>query len=303
MLWLMRRAELEALPRTTEIFGPRRDGPPPGAPAARAVRRGFYPPLPLARESRELPEAFRTVLWGWDVLRVLSRQGVEEVATRSFEGTAVEAVELILTLEDRAGEYSLEEQSRIVSLCEAGGIEPGDSINRLVTGGRPFSEQARRFAALPVELKRPVSVGTVDLKTAERWSEFPQAARAVVDRTEGLTFSNRRRLFTMLWEIAQRDGLSDAALAARAESLLASVDPLAEVHHLRYPRLSSLQETFEEITKRSLSGSGVRLSPPPYFEGSRFTVEFSFRSGEELTRRISALSRLEDETDELFELL
>jgi hypothetical protein len=47
----------------------------------------------------------------------------------------------------------------------------------------------------------------------------------------------------------------------------------------------------------------VELSPPANFEGGRFTVSFSFATKEELEKRRRAITRLEDEIDELSQLL
>ncbi len=127
----------------------------------------------------------------------------------------------------------------------------------------------------------------------------------------------------MLWEIAQRDALGDEELAAVVSEVAGAAgsagrrpheaagaasadparDPLSALRRRRYPTLSGLEARFEAIAGRALSGSGVRLSPPPNFEGSRFTVEFTFDSRRELEKRVEALSALEDEVDELSRLL
>jgi hypothetical protein len=313
----MQRSALERLPRTTDIFDPPSAPPAAATAAIDPVPAGYYPPLPIAVDRDDLPEAFRTLLWGWGVVAGLGREATgaagareaaaaedEEVRTRAFEGDARAAVHLLLALEGRAGAYSLEEQRRLVELLDAAGLAPDERTNRLVTGGKPFAPAVRRYAALPAVLQEMVGAERLDLKTAERLREFPAAAAAAGEHTKGLSFSNRRRFFTMLWEIAQRDALGDAELAAVvAASADPARDPLAALRRRRYPTLSGLEERFEEIAGRALSGSGVRLSPPPNFEGSRFTVEFTFDSRRELEKRLEALSALEDEVDELSRLL
>src|SRR6056297_400291 len=120
----MQRSALEKLPRTTDIFDP-----PSATPSAAIdpVPAGYYPPLPIAVDRDDLPEALRTLLWGWGVVARLGRgagsdraaglAGTEvaaaEVRTRRFEGDARAAVHLLLALEGRAGAYSLEEQRRL----------------------------------------------------------------------------------------------------------------------------------------------------------------------------------------------
>jgi len=349
----MQRSALERLPRTTDIFeppaalsaAPASPATPvtPATPATGAATAaidpataGYYPPLPIAVDRDDLPEVLRTLLWGWGVVaRLGPPRGSEvaatsrthaaeaaEVRTQPFAGDAKAAVHLLLALEGRAGAYGLEEQRRLVELLDAAGVVPDEETNRLVTGGKPFAPAVRRYVGLPPVLQEMVAGERLDLKTAERLRAFPSAAVAAGERTAGLSFSNRRRFFTMLWEIAQRDALGDEELAAvvaevsgagaggafggearRATPLSPDEDPLSALRRRRYPTLSSLEVRFEEISARALAGSGVRLSPPPNFEGSRFTVEFTFDSRRELEKRVEAISALEDEVDELFSLL
>jgi hypothetical protein len=337
----MQRSALERLPRTTDIFEPPASTPSnPASPASAVtgaanavidpVAAGYYPPLPIAVNRDDLPEVLRTLLWGWAVVARLGRRGTEvaatsqmhaadraEVRTQPFAGDARAAVHLLLALEGRAGAYGLEEQRRLVELLDAAGVVPDEETNRLVTGGKPFAPAVRRYVGLPQVLQDMVAGERLDLKTAERLRAYPVTAAAAGERTAGLSFSNRRRFFTMLWEIAQRDALGDdelsvvvseaAGAGATKEGGTASAnpdrDPLPALRKRRYPTLSTLEARFEEISGRALAGSGVRLSPPPNFEGSRFTVEFTFDSRRELEKRVEAISELEDEVDELFSLL
>lgn len=300
----MQRTALESLPRTTDVFSERtaRGG---------AARFGFYPPLPLGTDRADLPHALRTLLWGWGVLERLAAAGIAEVQVREFRGSAREAVLLMLALEDRAGGYSPEEQHRLLELCDACGVEPDGAVDALVTGGPAFAPVGRRYAALPPVLREMVNAGELELKSGERLRAYPQAAAALREVTAGLSFSNRRRFATMLWEIAQRDELSDAqtaklvhdAAGAGAVGEDTPGGPVDALRRRRYPRLTSLEERFGQLRERALGGTGVELTPPANFEGGRFTVSFSFASAEELGARRCALSRLEDEVDELFQLL
>jgi hypothetical protein len=277
------------------------------------VLRGYYPPLPLATGREDLPAALRTLIWGWGILKRLSAAGVEEVRVSPFEGDARQALALMLSLEDRAGAYGLEEQRRILELCEACGVEAGGDMDTLVTGGAPFAPVVRRFAALPAVLREMVAAGELELKAAERLAAYPRSAAAIREATSGLSFSNRRRFATMLWEIAQRDRLSDEAAAALARELGASqtrdadrgrgAASLDALRRRRFPTLASLEGRFSDIAERALGGTGVELSPPANFEGGRFTVSFSFATKEELEKRRRAITRLEDEIDELSQLL
>ena len=257
----MQRSALERLPRTTDIFDPPSASPAAAPPAIDPVPAGYYPPLPIAVDRDDLPEELRTLLWGWAVVARLGRKMTgaagagaaaaaedEEVRTRAFEGDARAAVHLLLALEGRAGAYSLEEQRRLVELLDAAGVAPDEETNRLVTGGKPFVPAVRRYAGLPAVLQEMVGAERLDLKTAERLREFPSAAAAAGEHTKGLSFSNRRRFYTMLWEIAQRDALGDAKLAAVVAEVAGAAsadparDPLSALRRRRYPTLAGLEE-------------------------------------------------------------
>ncbi|MFP4705368.1 MAG: hypothetical protein ACLFMV_11230 [Spirochaetaceae bacterium] len=328
----MQRTALERLPRGTDIFD---SGIRPAQTGA--VASGYYPPLPVAADRTDLPRVLRTLLWGWPVVDHLAARGAEEVRTRPFDGDAREAVYLMLSLENRAGSYNFEERRRLLVLLDevvadaassraagtaggegqvasvsgagqaapTSGLDAEDSeLGRLVLGAEgSFTQTTRRYAQLPPLLRDMTNGGRLDLKTAERLSRYPTTASVLREVTAALSFSNRRRLTTMLWELAQRDGLDDEETAAVAREVAKQTDPVAALRLRRYPTLSSLEDRFHAVRERALGGSGVRLSPPPNFEGGGYAVEFAFTSREELRRRLRALQRLEEDADELFELL
>ena len=63
----------------------------------------------------------------------------------------------------------------------------------------------------------------------------------------------------------------------------------------RAPRLTARKERFAREAKALGLPSGVRLVPPPYFEGPKWSLEFTFEGDEELAVRLRNVARLADQ--------
>lgn len=76
------------------------------------------------------------------------------------------------------------------------------------------------------------------------------------------------------------------------------------LYRLRYPRLSEVETKYQEIIKRLKVPASVKIVPFPFFEETRFSIQFNFRNQAELQKRVKALSRMADDpaVDELTKL-
>ncbi len=63
---------------------------------------------------------------------------------------------------------------------------------------------------------------------------------------------------------------------------------------LRSPRLTARKARFAEDVRKLGLPAGVRLVPPPHFEGPRWSVECTFRRTDELAARLRQVARLAD---------
>ena len=63
------------------------------------------------------------------------------------------------------------------------------------------------------------------------------------------------------------------------------------------PRLTARRERFARETRDLGLPSGVRLVPPPYFEGPKWVLQCTFERAEELARRLRHLARLADQPE------
>ena len=254
----------------------------------------------------------RTVVWGFHYRRVWQEfpsvefpvlvRGTATGHERSM--TTVDALRWALTAEYRAGEYRLSELHRVRSLVEREG-DVSASWNNLVlllTGENDPWPVIQRFRALPAPLADAVDNGTIDLRTAEAVpGEYADEVGRFVPLVAPLSVSNRRQAIRMVAELL-RGGL-DASALAQALSRVSPHAIIEELRHRRYPILSDLEARLKTIQRESLSGTGVALAAPNNFEGDRFHVSFTFRTGSELRARLRAAERLEEHLDELLDLL
>jgi hypothetical protein len=63
----------------------------------------------------------------------------------------------------------------------------------------------------------------------------------------------------------------------------------------RAPRLAARKERFAREARDLGLPSGVRLIPPPYFEGPKWSLEFTFAGAEELAVRLRDVARLAEQ--------
>lgn len=140
--------------------------------------------------------------------------------------------------------------------------------------------------------------GGLDLRAALAARELPEEAVTAVAGAQ-LSFAERRAFLALLAGASFQARLRPEQTSALAGEALAAPRPLEVLEQLRYPRLTELKRGWTELTGSLLSGSGVKVSPPPWFEGDSFEVRFTFTDGPTLTRRLRALARVERRCDEL----
>ncbi|NOY60944.1 MAG: hypothetical protein GXO75_18700 [Calditrichaeota bacterium] len=60
---------------------------------------------------------------------------------------------------------------------------------------------------------------------------------------------------------------------------------------MRYPRYSEVKEKFEALLRQAKLPPDVRLQPPSYFEGEKFSLTMTFRTVDDLTEKLRILER------------
>ena len=283
-------AFLKELKRTFDIF---LDSP---SPPEDLVKNNLVPPLPI--RGKEL-------VWGYAILRKAEEMGCSELYTMPMEISKGEALYLALSLEGRSDKYSWREKAAIHSVMrsEDDPVEETTELLSLVQSEGSFIPLAERFIAFPDHIRLLVERGVIDIKTAEA-VEFLDPA--VVSRLEGLcekaSFSQRRQLFTWMYEIIRRDGLSPDEAAAMLDHM-SRESVIGAVRKVRFPTLTSLEEAVDNFRNRYVRGSGIDLKPPPQFEGENYVIRFEWKTGKQMERIIEDLRTMNENRDELFRLL
>jgi len=117
-----------------------------------------------------------------------------------------------------------------------------------------------------------------------------------------------REMLTLSEEISKRDRLSVREIVDRAEiqATLSHKELTASqrtervkkiLMDLRYPRMHTLEETFERKRRDLNLPSGVSLFHSPFFEGKGLKIEFQFETLEDYQTVLSSLSQLADKKE------
>ncbi|MBN1699464.1 MAG: hypothetical protein JW881_18225 [Spirochaetales bacterium] len=262
------------------------------------VSRGLYLPLPVSGN---------VLIWGFALIEASERCGIDSyIVSRLPEMDRHSMLTLSLRLEDRPGEYSWDEKLKIVSY--AGWKTVPDDIIGLIQGRDDPSLEARlrAYERLPGPVKECVRLRYCDIKTAVANAGLPEGIFSVLLEKKDkkrLSFSDTRILLEWVSDIMKRDKLPESGIVKLVEEILLEADPMAAAARKRFPLLTHLNGRFERISKEVLAGTGVTMKAPPYFEGGSFSISFSFSGKRNLLKKIAAIERLGERTDELFELL
>ncbi len=291
-------AEIGSLNPELDIFSGGR------APAPELIEKTLYPPLPICSD---------TLIWGFEILRSARRQRLRQMNCLIIPSCPrSEMLSLALKLENRAGSFSWPEKQRMLEfLGTSEDLSAGPALIELLSDLSPLIEAHRdpqlaakiaEFAALPQGLKALVAEGQVDLKSAVRVRSLPQEVFAGLQGST-LTFSQRRQFLNELFELSRKGKLGRGEIRDAASQAFRDRQPIETVHRLRFPILTELESRFSALEEHLLKGSGVRLNPPPYFEGEAFSVEFQFNNTKSFKRKLNTLHSLQGHLDALFELL
>jgi hypothetical protein len=67
---------------------------------------------------------------------------------------------------------------------------------------------------------------------------------------------------------------------------------LSYLRSIRFPRMIQVEQRFKTWVSQLDLPKGVRIEPPPYFEGSETKMEIRFTNGRELKKKVDDLARL-----------
>lgn len=180
-------------------------------------------------------------------------------------------------------------------------------------------EQALRVARLPEHLQRSMTSGSLSTDIAlelSAWSQKDQELFVgLVDRYK-LGRNKQKGLFELLGDLQKIQAKKACVVWEESgakefdeDSQFSPQDRLARIKTalrlLRYPRLSQYERRYRALRTALRLPSGVKVSAPPYFEGSRITITIEAESSSRLRKRLKETRSVLDgeELDQMFELL
>lgn len=110
-----------------------------------------------------------------------------------------------------------------------------------------------------------------------------------IDYIVDLTTSNCRDIVKMLHEppLADLCGQTSINRPQKAKAIL------TYLKSIRFPALSQAEQGFKASVSRLNLPKGVRIEPPPYFEGPELKMEILFRHGRDLKKKVDHLAQIE----------
>ncbi|OQX85478.1 hypothetical protein B6D60_07735 [candidate division KSB1 bacterium 4484_87] len=165
------------------------------------------------------------------------------------------------------------------------------------------------LAELPDYLKAALLDDTISIETANLLAELPETESAeIFSIFQNLKLGRNRQkeLLRLLQEIQHVSSHSPLEiLGAREIQQILENEKLTppiktqrlitEIKKIRYPFFSKIEQKFLDLKKGLKLPPSIRIIPPPYFEGKKFTIEFTFSSQKEFNQAISLLNKLKSE--------
>lgn len=175
--------------------------------------------------------------------------------------------------------------------------------------GPDAARQLRRILHLPEAVREKIRSGRISLSMATLLADIPNEAAvglAELFDTLGLGLNLQREILTHIREIARRESISltdfltDPALRSLAED---PDTPRPEragavrryLRGRRYPALTEAETRFSAAVEDLNLGPDLSLTPPPRFEGRKYTIELRIENVDGLRAAADRLTRLAED--------
>jgi len=267
---------------------------------------GLLQPLCLWRP---LPDAAYVIVCGYLRLLAARNLGIQEVEARVFDPATGQAVLLACALQDNLGhrvfnpvETAHALQRLLACLSRAEVIEQWLPRFGLSPSARTL-ERCLLLCGLEQEVRAALIAGSLTEASALRLSAYGTHDRlAVFALMQQLHLSTGKQaeLLECVEDLARRDAVALREVIAAYGIVQACADKRSNrvqktelvrriLREQRFPRLRAAEDRFETALRDLRPGPGLRVLPPPNFEGRVFRAEISFSSADELLRRAGEL--------------
>jgi hypothetical protein len=272
------------------------------------------PPLVTRRNGRFI------LVSGWKRVMACLNLSLSPIPVLVVQGKGELETFLIAFYENLAtGEFSLVEKVEIIAILK----KFSEEEKKIVCHYLPLLDipptlshldSYLAFSQFEPELKKFIHEKNLPFSLAELFSEFSTSERKrLLPLVLPLSQNKMTEFLESLKEISRRDELpvrrilaskeAKDILGSRRLSSLQKADRIRLVlRKKRYPNLSSWEESFDSLRKKMRWPREITLSPTPYFEEKRLSVDFNFENQEEFKASLLKLEELASkrEFSELF---
>ncbi len=211
-------------------------------------------------------------------------------------GRGLNLIEKALVLEKLQTRFSISRDEVIRTYLPLLMLEPHENV----------LDSFLRIHAFDSDLKRYFLHHSLSLSNILLFTRFlPEEQVSIRRLLSPLRLSENvmKEILTSLFEISRRDGIGvEALLSSREIQGISSDESLSGpeknqavrsvLRKKRYPEFSGLDERFDACKNEMRLPPHVSLTPPPFFEGNRFRVEFSFKNIHEFKTSLKTLQNI-----------
>jgi ParB family chromosome partitioning protein len=275
---------------------------------------GLIQPVLLAKK----PERYQIVS-GFRRIWILRDLGRPDILARIIEDEALGDLQLFSTVLHEnlttRGFNAVEMAIALEKLIQQFQVDPGIIVKKYfplfnLESDEKILKTYLSLARMEEEIKGYVlreEVSRTNIRKLATYSSEDRLALFALFSPLKLGENRLREMLTLLGEISKRDLFTVREIVGRPEiqTILSHKELTASQRaervkkilvDLRYPRMHTLEETFER-KKRDLNlPSRVSLYHSPFFEGKELKIEFQFESLDEYRSILSSLSQLSDKT-------
>jgi ParB-like chromosome segregation protein Spo0J len=247
-------------------------------------------------------QAAYRIVCGFLRVQALQQLGIAEFSARVIQPGATDAEMLAWALHDNLGHRAFNPVEQAGAVGRLLNYLPEEQVVSLwlpLLGLQPAMkalDSCLRIDGLEHELKQAIAGGSIAPHSAAELALLPAGDRLALYRlftSVHLSASKQAEVVETCGDLARRDKMTIGAILQSdgIQELLAAPNPnLSQkgeqvrvwLRRCRFPRLSRREEQFIALAKKLPHAGGVRLVPPPSFEGGTYRIEIAFSRQEAL---------------------
>ena len=163
----------------------------------------------------------------------------------------------------------------------------------------------RKLVQLAPVIQTAVAEDFIGVELAARMNDLPPADMEMfysLCQQLKLGKNRQREFFNLLHDLSRmkKSTFDELLKTIHFDQIFATDEPVSAklervrlgLRYLRFPRLTEIEEEFKNISKALKLPAKIKLTPYPYFEEARYTLQFDFDSRKTLERRLADLQKM-----------